>query len=62
MTHTIRKATADDAGRLAGLAAVTFPLACPPQSSPADIAAHVANTLSETTSGTIWRTLGSPFW
>lgn len=47
MTHTIRKATADDAGRLAGLAAVTFPLACPPQSSPADIAAHLANTLSE---------------
>jgi ribosomal protein S18 acetylase RimI-like enzyme len=47
MTHTIRKATADDAGRLAGLAAVTFPLACPPESSPADIAAHVANTLSE---------------
>ncbi len=47
MTHTIRKATADDAGRLAGLAAVTFPLACPPESSPADIAAHVAATLSE---------------
>ncbi|MFF1386297.1 GNAT family N-acetyltransferase [Arthrobacter sp. NPDC058288] len=47
MTHTIRKATADDAGRLAGLAAVTFPLACPPQSSPDDIAAHLANTLSD---------------
>jgi diamine N-acetyltransferase len=47
MTHTIRKATADDAGRLAGLAAVTFPLACPPESSPADIAAHLAATLSE---------------
>ena len=47
MTHTIRKATADDAGRLAELAAVTFPLACPPGSSPEDIAAHLANTLSE---------------
>jgi ribosomal protein S18 acetylase RimI-like enzyme len=47
MTHTIRKATADDAGPLAELAAVTFPLACPPSSSPADIAAHLANTLSE---------------
>jgi ribosomal protein S18 acetylase RimI-like enzyme len=47
MTHTIRKATEDDAGRLAGLAAITFPLACPPDSSPADIAAHLAATLSE---------------
>ena len=47
MTHTIRKATADDAGPLAALAAVTFPLACPPSSSPGDIAAHLANTLSE---------------
>src|SRR6476469_9150815 len=47
MTHTIRKATTDDAGPLAELAAVTFPLACPPSSSPEDIAAHLANTLSE---------------
>lgn len=47
MTHTIRKATTDDAGALAELAAVTFPLACPPSSSPEDIAAHLANTLSE---------------
>jgi ribosomal protein S18 acetylase RimI-like enzyme len=47
MTHQIRTATADDAGRLAELAAVTFPLACPPGSSPADIAAHLAATLSE---------------
>ncbi|WP_426998089.1 GNAT family N-acetyltransferase [Pseudarthrobacter sp. N5] len=47
MMHTIRKATTDDAGRLAELAAVTFPLACPPGSSPEDIATHVANTLSE---------------
>ena len=48
MTHVIRQATADDAGRLAALAAVTFPLACPPESRPEDIAAHLANTLSET--------------
>ncbi len=47
MTHTIRTATADDAGPLADLAAVTFPLACPPSSSAEDIAAHLANTLSE---------------
>jgi ribosomal protein S18 acetylase RimI-like enzyme len=47
MTSSIRKATADDAGALAALAAVTFPLACPPSSSPQDIAAHLANTLSE---------------
>ncbi|WP_045729989.1 GNAT family N-acetyltransferase [Pseudarthrobacter chlorophenolicus] len=47
MSHTIRRATTDDAGALAELAAVTFPLACPPSSSPEDIAAHIANTLSE---------------
>ena len=47
MTHVIRKATADDAGRLAELAAVTFPLACPPSSTAADIAAHLANSLSK---------------
>ena len=46
MTHQIRTATADDAGRLAALAAVTFPLACPPESRPEDIATHLANTLS----------------
>ncbi|WP_043436654.1 GNAT family N-acetyltransferase, partial [Arthrobacter sp. I3] len=47
MTHILRTATADDAGKLAALAAVTFPLACPPESRPEDIAAHLANTLSE---------------
>ncbi len=46
MTHVIRQATTDDAGALAALAAVTFPLACPPGSSPADVAAHLAGTLS----------------
>lgn len=47
MSHTIRDATADDAVRLAELAAVTFPLACPPGSSAEDIAVHLARTLSE---------------
>ncbi|MBT2597567.1 GNAT family N-acetyltransferase [Arthrobacter sp. ISL-72] len=47
MTETIRTATADDAGKLAELAVVTFPLACPPGSSPEDIKAHLARTLSE---------------
>lgn len=47
MTSAIRKATTEDAGPLAALAAVTFPLACPPSSSPRDIAEHLANTLSQ---------------
>lgn len=47
MSHTIRRAAMDDAGALAALAAVTFPLACPPSASPSDIAAHLATTLSE---------------
>ncbi|KNH16098.1 acetyltransferase [Arthrobacter sp. ZBG10] len=47
MSHLLRQATADDAGALAELAAVTFPLACPPSSSAVDIAAHLAATLSE---------------
>ncbi|MDQ0851712.1 ribosomal protein S18 acetylase RimI-like enzyme [Arthrobacter sp. B3I9] len=46
MMHVIRTATTDDAGRLAELAAVTFPLACPPGSDPEDIAAHLASALS----------------
>lgn len=46
MTHVIRTATADDAGSLAELAAVTFPLACPPGSDPKDISEHLASTLS----------------
>jgi diamine N-acetyltransferase len=46
MSPTIRQATAGDAGRLAELAAVTFPLACPPGSSSEDIAAHLSKTLS----------------
>ncbi len=47
MTRLIRRATAGDAGLLAELAAITFPLACPPESRAEDIAAHLANTLSE---------------
>jgi diamine N-acetyltransferase len=47
MPHSIRTATADDAGALAALAAVTFPLACPPSAPPDAIAAHLANTLSD---------------
>jgi ribosomal protein S18 acetylase RimI-like enzyme len=43
----IRKAGAGDAAALAGLAAVTFPLACPPGSSPEDIRIHLKRTLSE---------------
>jgi len=45
--ETIRTATANDAGKLAELAAITFPLACPPGSSPDDIQAHLEKTLSE---------------
>ena len=47
MTEIIRTATTHDAGKLAELAAVTFPLACPPGSSLADIQAHLEKTLSE---------------
>ncbi len=47
MAETIRTATTHDAGKLAELAAITFPLACPPGSSPADIQAHIEKTLSE---------------
>ena len=46
MTGTIRTATPLDDGALAELATVTFPLACPPGSSPEDVAAHLRDTLS----------------
>lgn len=42
----VRRATPDDAAPLADLAAVTFPLACPPGTSPEAIAQHVATQLS----------------
>ncbi|MBG6180776.1 GNAT family N-acetyltransferase [Arthrobacter sp. CAN_A1] len=42
----IDQATADDAERLAELAAVTFPLACPASSRPEDIKHHITTELS----------------
>ncbi|WP_255372157.1 GNAT family N-acetyltransferase [Cellulosimicrobium sp. CUA-896] len=45
-TTRVRAATSDDAEALAGLAALTFPLACPPGASADAIAAHVATQLS----------------
>ncbi|WP_458116507.1 GNAT family N-acetyltransferase [Arthrobacter sp. D2-10] len=47
MTVVIDHATANDAGPLATLAAITFPLACPPTSRPEDIAHFIATELSE---------------
>ena len=35
-----------EAGTVAAVAALTFPLACPPHSKPEDIAAHIDNLLS----------------
>lgn len=46
MDFTIRRGTLRDADLLADLAEVTFPLACPPYHSPANIASHLAQTLS----------------
>ncbi|WP_209731034.1 GNAT family N-acetyltransferase [Arthrobacter sp. CAN_C5] len=42
----IDRPTAEDADRLADLAAITFPLACPASSQPDDIAHHIATELS----------------
>lgn len=47
MTVTIDHATANDAGPLAILAGITFPLACPPTSRPEDIEQFMATELSE---------------
>ncbi|HET9074965.1 MAG TPA: GNAT family N-acetyltransferase [Solirubrobacteraceae bacterium] len=46
MSITVRPARADDATALAELAAQTFPLACPPTSTPERIAAHITRELS----------------
>ncbi|MBD8000474.1 GNAT family N-acetyltransferase [Oerskovia gallyi] len=46
MTTSLRPATPADADRLAALAAVTFPLACPPGSDPAAVAEHIRTQLS----------------
>lgn len=43
----VRRAEATDAGALAALAAVTFPLACPPHTSDEAKAAFIATHLSE---------------
>ncbi|MGW4352838.1 GNAT family N-acetyltransferase [Nocardia sp. NPDC004582] len=42
----IEPAVTDDAEELAAVAAVTFPLACPPGSTPEDMAAFIADVLS----------------
>jgi ribosomal protein S18 acetylase RimI-like enzyme len=47
MTVTVRPALPTDAALLAEVAAVTFPLACPPGSDLADIARVVTTVLSE---------------
>ena len=47
MTVTIRPALADDAVALAAVAAATFPLACPPHTTPEAKAAFIASVLSE---------------
>lgn len=43
----IERATAADLPELAAVAAATFPLACPPSVTPDNIAAFIAETLSE---------------
>jgi diamine N-acetyltransferase len=46
MTLEIRPAVATDAATLAAVAALTFPLACPPSTDPASIADFIATHLS----------------
>jgi ribosomal protein S18 acetylase RimI-like enzyme len=46
VSQRVRRATVDDATELAWLAAVTFPLACPPGSTPADQQAFIDAVLS----------------
>ncbi|CAN5243689.1 GNAT family N-acetyltransferase [soil metagenome] len=47
MTTTIRHAVATDASTLATVAAITFPLACPPHTSDEAKAAFIAGNLTE---------------
>ena len=47
MTVQIRRAEAADSAALAALAAVTFPLACPPSTTPESIADFIARNLTE---------------
>jgi tRNA (guanine37-N1)-methyltransferase len=44
---TVRRATSEDAVSLSRLAALTFPLACTPQTSPETLAAYIAEHLGE---------------
>ncbi|XNQ43161.1 GNAT family N-acetyltransferase [Georgenia phoenicis] len=53
----MRTAVADDAAALAALAALTFPLACPPSLGAEAIAAHIASQLD---AGTFARHLADP--
>lgn len=46
MTLHVRAAVPDDAAALAALAALTFPLACPPGTDPGDIAEFVRGNLT----------------
>jgi len=46
MTVQVRQAQTDDLVELADVAAATFPLACPPSSTPENIAAFIAGNLS----------------
>lgn len=46
MTITVSPAGAADTAELAAVAALTFPLACPPSVAPADIASFLEATLS----------------
>ena len=48
MPTTFRRATAEDAGSLAAIAAATFALACPPETTEASIADFISTNLSET--------------
>ena len=46
MSFLVRTATEDDVDALAALAALTFPLACPPGHTPQNIADHIKSVLS----------------
>jgi ribosomal protein S18 acetylase RimI-like enzyme len=45
-TGVVRRATVDDAAEVAWLAALTFPLACPPEASRSEMATHIAQKLT----------------
>jgi GNAT superfamily N-acetyltransferase len=45
-TGVVRRAGTDDAAEVAWLAALTFPLACPPEASATEMATHIAQKLT----------------